>query len=173
MSYFADRKKNKRLTFRGQGLVHIYICLHMFAGTHTHTHVYHPHRPLCYLADGAGVVSFNDGEASPGEACLSSILSGVSANSATPSWHQCRAEKRQSGSFELQWWAEKSAKVVGSVWIALSLHLRNSSPENTYEREMDSNITLKSADVLLSWGKIPQNVLVCRWSVPMFFCSNG
>ncbi len=37
---------------------------------------------LCTAADGAGVVSFNDGEASPGEAGLSSILSGVFAHSA-------------------------------------------------------------------------------------------
>lgn len=55
----------------------------MHAHVHkAHTQTHHPQRPVRCLADGAGVVSFNDGKASPGEACLSSILSGVFAGSA-------------------------------------------------------------------------------------------
>lgn len=38
---------------------------------------YHPQTAQWCVADGADVVNFNDGEASPGEACLCSILSGA------------------------------------------------------------------------------------------------
>ena len=90
--------------------------------THTHTHVYHPQRPLCCRADGAGVVSFNDGEASPGEASLSNILSGACADSA----HQHDTDVGQGtgkrGTFKSQRWAEKTLKCSSSsLWLDESL----------------------------------------------------
>lgn len=85
VSRFANIKHRLNLR-RRQGPVNISILHAHFHKAHTHTHtlrhVYHPRRPLCCRADGAGVVSFNDGEASPGEASLSNILSGVCADSA-------------------------------------------------------------------------------------------
>lgn len=51
--------------------------------THTHTRICTiPQRPLCCLDVGAAIVIFNDGEAGPGEASVSTILSGVFTDSA-------------------------------------------------------------------------------------------
>lgn len=61
---------------------------------------YHPQTAQWCVADGADVVNFNDGEASPGEACLCSILSGAFCALSTPTRQQCRAWKRQHGTFK-------------------------------------------------------------------------
>lgn len=120
--------EKRRLNHRGQGPVHIYILHAHVHKTHTRTqtHIYTtPQRPLRCLADGAGIVSFNDGEASPAEASVSSILSGVLCRLSTPTWHQCRAEERQRGMFKSQWRA--GGKKLAFDWIKVCRRLRNNT----------------------------------------------
>lgn len=73
--------EKKKTLIESQGTrtsTHLHMHTHVHK-TNTHTHTCTIPKDLCAcLADGAGVVSFNDGEASPGEASLSSIpVSGV------------------------------------------------------------------------------------------------
>lgn len=80
-----------------------------------HTHTYPPQRPLCYLgAQGAAVVSFNDGEAGPGEASLSSILCGVSAHSAH---HHDTDVGQRKAKRHLQVTDVSKKKCIGSLWL--------------------------------------------------------
>lgn len=39
-----------------------------------------------------------------------------------PTWHQCRAEKRQRGMFKSHWWAGKKKCYGSSLWIRVRLH---------------------------------------------------
>lgn len=117
--------------------MHLHMHAHVVKAhtdTHPHRHKHActgPQRPLRCLAVGAGVVSFNDGEASAGEASLSSILSRVFAQSAHQRDTDVGHRRGKRGTFKSQRWAEKkSAAVVAFGWKAAWLHSRNGGSEN-------------------------------------------
>lgn len=161
---FENEKKTKkhRLNRRGQGPAHIYICTHMFT-EHTHAH---PQRPLRCLADWAGVVSFNDGEAS-----ASAILSGVFCRLSTPTWHRCRAEKRRRGRFKSQWWAGggKSAMVV-ALWLDNNPQLNSFITENLHICLMFCQWTVDVRTDLL-WCSVPLILFARHNSHPFHHCN--